>query len=377
MGKLRMAMVGGGPGAFIGPVHRMAAELDGEITLVAGAFSSDPERSAEAGRRYGLDLARAYASYQDMISAERARPDGAQLIAIVTPNHLHLPVAKAALEAGLAVISDKPATATLAEALDLREVLARTGGAYALTFTYTGYPMLREARAIVAAGRLGQVRKAVVEYPQGWLSGAAEAGNKQAAWRVDPNQAGHGGAIGDIGVHAFNALEFVSGREVVSLCAQLSAVLPGRRLDDDCNVLLELDNGARGLLTASQVSAGERNGLRLRVHGEHGGLDWSHDRPNELVLNWLDQPSQTLHAGSPYLSEAARGSTRLPSGHPEGFIEAFANIYRDMAALVRGEPAPNALQGIEAGVRSMAFIERAVESSRSRRWVEFSEEVRA
>ena len=369
-------MVGGGPGAFIGPVHRMAAELDGDTVLVAGAFSSDLARCAEAGRRYGVDPDRAYASYDELIAGEARRSDGAQLVAVTTPNHLHLPVARAALEAGLGVISDKPATATLAEALELREVLARTNGAYALTFTYTGYPMLREAREIVASGRLGAVRKAVVEYPQGWLASAAEAVNKQAAWRVDPAQAGAGGAIGDIGVHAFNALEFVSGRKVTALCAQLSAILPGRRLDDDCNVLLEMEGGGVGLLTASQISAGDRNGLRLRVYGETGGLDWSHERPNELVLNWLDRGSETLHAGSPYLSETARRATRLPSGHPEGFIEAFANIYRDMAGVVRGDPWPDALQGIDAGVRSMAFIARAVESSRERAWVAFSEDVR-
>jgi predicted dehydrogenase len=218
------------------------------------------------------------------------------------------------------------------------------------------------------------VRKAVVEYPQGWLSGAAEAENKQAAWRVDPKQAGLGGAIGDIGVHAFNALEFVAGRNVTSLCAQLSTVGPGRQLDDDCNILMELEGGAPAVLIASQIAAGDRNGLRLRVYGAHGGLDWSHDRPNELLLHWLDRPSETLHAGSAYLSEPARRACRLPSGHPEGFIEAFANIYRDMAAVLRGEPWPDALQGIDAGVRSMAFIERAVESHRARGWVEVSDE---
>lgn len=367
MNVIRMAMVGGGPGAFIGPVHRMAAELDGRIRLVAGAFSSDAGRSRDAGVGYGLDPDRAYADYAQMIRAEIARPDGARLIAVVTPNHLHLPVAAAALEAGLSVVSDKPATATLDEALQLRRIVERTGGLYALTYTYTGYPMLREARDLIAKGRLGAVRKAVVEYPQGWLSQSVEGQNKQASWRVDPGQAGQGGAIGDIGVHAFNALEFVSGRQVVGLCAQLSCVQPARRLDDDANVLLELDNGAPALLSASQISAGERNGLRLRIYGERGGLDWSHDQPAELRLNWLDRPGEVYHAGSPYLSSAARSATRLPSGHPEGFIEAFANIYRDVAQALGGDP-PDTLQGIDPGVRSMAFIDAAGASSRERSW---------
>jgi predicted dehydrogenase len=366
MAKLRMAMVGGGPGSFIGPVHRLAAELDGEIAMVAGAFSANPARSTEAGLGYGVAPDRAYASFREMIAAEAGRGDGARLVVVATPNHLHLPVAVAALEAGLAVVSDKPATATLNEARELATVVARTGGLYALTYTYTGYPLLREAREIVASGRLGAVRKAVVEYPQGWLSGAVD--NKQAAWRLDPSQAGLGGCVADIGVHAFNALEFVSGRRVTALCADLSRVQTGRRLDDDCNVLLRLDNGAPAVLHASQISAGERNGLRLRIYGERGGLDWCHDQPNVLTLNWLDRPSETLHAGAPYLSASARAVTRLPSGHPEGFIEAFANIYRDVAAVMRTGQAQPALQGIDAGVRGMAFIEAAVESSRDRAW---------
>lgn len=360
-------MVGGGPGAFIGPVHRMAAELDGRIRLVAGAFSRDAGKSREAGEAWG---ARAYDDYAAMIEAERARANGAEAVAIVTPNRTHLPIARAALEAGLHVISDKPATATLAEARQLAEVVRGSGRIYALTYTYTGYPMVREARAMVARGDLGRVRKVVVEYPQGWLSESVErSGSKQAQWRADPSDAGAGGAIGDIGVHAFNLAEFITGAPVVQLCADLASVVPGRALDDDCDCLLRFEGGARGVLIASQISAGGRNGLQISVYGEGGGLSWSHERHAELVVDWLDRPSQVFHAGSPYLGDDARAATRLPSGHPEGFIEAFANLYRDFADAVAGRPAL-LLPGVEAGLRGMAFVERAVESN-GKGWVEF------
>jgi predicted dehydrogenase len=356
-------MVGGGPGSFIGPVHRVAAELDGRLRLVAGAFSRDAAASAAAAEAWG---ARSYADWREMIAAEVARPDGAELVVIVTPNHLHLPVARAALEAGLNVVSDKPATATLDEARELREVVAKAGRVFALTYTYTGYAMVREARAMVARGDLGAVRKVVVEYSQGWLSQPIEreAGARQAGWRTDPAEAGIGGCSGDIGVHAFDIAEFVSGARVARVCADLSTVVEGRALDDDCNVLLRFETGAPGVLVASQIAAGDRNGLRLRVYGEKGGLDWSHEQPDRLTLNWLEAPSQTLHAGSAYLGPAAAGATRLPTGHPEGFIEAFANIYRDVAAAVRGEGGADHTPGIEAGVRGMAFVEAVVTSSR-------------
>ena len=367
MNPVRMAMVGGGPGAFIGPVHRTAAELDGAIKLVAGAFSRDPHKSRAAGEAWGLGSDRVYADWRQMIAAERARPDGAEFVAIVTPNHLHLPVAEAALDASLHVLSDKPATATLAEALQLRKQVNRAGRLFGLTYTYTGYPMVREAREIVRRGDLGQVRKVVVEYSQGWLAQPLEQdpANKQAAWRTDPKLAGAGGCTGDIGVHAFQIAEFVSGRRVERLCADLSTIVRGRQLDDDANVLLRFKGGAPGVLVASQIAAGDRNGLRLRVYGEKGGLDWSHEQPDRLTLNWLDGPSQTLHAGSPYLTPTAARATRLPTGHPEGFIEAFANIYGDFAAAIRSgasrvETVPDALEGL----RGMAFVERAVESSR-------------
>jgi predicted dehydrogenase len=362
-----MGMVGGGPGAFIGPVHRMAAELDGEIRLVAGAFSADPAKSKLAGRTYGVDDDRVYGSYHEMLESESKRSDPIDFVAVVTPNHLHLPIGAAALEKGFHVLSDKPATATLDEAYRLRDVVTRTGKLYGLTYTYTGYPLVREARSICQRGDLGEIRKVVVEYSQGWLSDRLEdTGQKQAAWRSDPAQAGLGGCVGDIGVHAFNIVEFVTGRRVATICAALTHVVHGRRLDDDCNVLLKLDNGAPGVLHASQIAAGERNGLRLRVYGEKGGLDWSQEDPNRLCINWVDQPSQILHGAgnAPYLSAANRSAFRLPLGHPEGFIEAFANIYRDFARAIRAKTELGDLvPSIDAGVRGMAFVKGAVDSS--------------
>ena len=364
-GPLRMAMVGGGPGAFIGPVHKMAAELDGAIELVAGAFSRDPQKNRAAADAWGLAADRVYDDWRALIAAEAARADGAELVAVVTPNHLHLPVAKAALEAGLHVISDKPATATLAEAQELRGAVAASGRLFALTYTYTGYPMVREAREIVRRGDLGALRKVVVEYSQGWLAEPIERGgdNKQAGWRTNPGEAGLGGCIGDIGVHAFNIAEFVSGARVERLSAQLSRIVPGRALDDDCNMLLRFAGGAPGVLIASQVAAGDRNGLRLRVYGDRGGLDWSHEQPDRLALNWLDRPAQTLHAGAPYLSGASLTATRLPTGHPEGFVEAFANIYRDFAGAILAGAAAEGVPDALEGVRGMAFVERAIQSS--------------
>ncbi|MFZ5721824.1 MAG: Gfo/Idh/MocA family protein [Pseudomonadota bacterium] len=370
-------MVGGGPGSFIGPVHRMAAELDGQIRLVAGVFSRDPDRSRQAAEAWGVDPARTYPDYGTLIEAEAARADGARLAAIVTPNHLHFGIAAAALKAGLHVMSEKPATRDLGEAQALADIVAASGRLYGLTHVYTGYPMVREAREIVARGDLGAVRKIVVEYAQGWLSRPIERdGDRQAAWRADPAQAGAGGCIGDIGTHAFNLAEFVTGRRVETLCADVSTIVPGRVLDDDCNVLLRFAGGARGVLIASQVSAGARNGLTIKVYGEKGGLGWSHERHAELVVDWLDGPTQVLHAGSGYLSAPARAGSRIPAGHPEGFIEAFANIYRDFAdAIVEGRASAAPVPGIEEGVRAMAFVERAVVASRAGAgWVGLLEE---
>jgi predicted dehydrogenase len=376
--KLRMGMVGGGPGAFIGPVHRIAAELDGKIELVAGAFSQSPERSKAAGKSYKIDSSRAYASYQEMLDRERERADKIDFVAIVTPNHLHLPVVQAAMKAGFPVMSDKPATATYAEAVELEKAVAASGLPYGLTHTYAGYALVREAREICASGQLGQIRKIAVEYLQGWLSQPIEtSGQKQAAWRSDPKLSGPGGCIGDIGVHAFHLAEYVTGLRVTDLNASLLSVVPGRRVDDDCTALLRYDNGASGVLMSSQIAAGEGNGLRLRVYGEAGSLDWKQEDPNRLRLKWLDGPEEIRHASGSYLGDGARSVTRLPGGHPEGYLEAFGVLYREFAdwLLARMGGAvveePETLPGIEAGVRGMRFIDRAIESSRNKSWVEF------
>ena len=358
-------MVGGGPGSFIGPVHRMAAQLDGRFRLVAGAFSRNLELSRETGRGHGLPDDRIHADWRDLIRHEADRPDGAEMIAIVTPNATHLPIALAALEAGLHVISDKPATATLEEALQLRDAIAASDRHYALTYTYTGYPMVRHARAMVGAGEIGAVRKVTVEYTQGWLANPADVeGNRQASWRVDPKQSGTGGCIGDIGIHAFNLAEYVSGEQVESFVADLSAMGAGRSLDDDCNLLLRFANGQPGALIASQVATGERNDIRIRVHGTLASLFWSHEDPGSLVINCADGQSRTLRAGAPGIA----GPARLPGGHPEGFIEAFANIYSDFADAIQGkhELIDAQLPGIEAGLRGMFLVDRAVAASKAR-----------
>lgn len=359
--RIRMGMVGGGPGAFIGPVHRLAAEMDGDIVLVAGAFSGDAARSIAGGEAYGIEAARSYASLDQMLAAEVARPDGIQMLTVATPNHHHLPAVQAAVAAGIAVMSDKPLTATMDEALTLASLVRSSGVPFGVTYTYSGYPMVREARARVAAGEIGAVRKVVVEYPQGWLAG--EASGKQAAWRIDPAQAGVGGCIADIGVHAFHLAEFVTGERVERLLADLDTVVPGRLLDDDCTLLLRFAGGARGVLLASQISVGERNGLRLRVYGDRGGLDWQQENPEQL---WLHRPgggTELVRRGDSGLSEAAIAATRTPGGHPEGYLEAFANLYRDFARLLRGEDAP-LLPGIEDGLRGMALIDTAVRAAR-------------
>jgi predicted dehydrogenase len=356
----------------------MAAELDGKIELVAGAFSQSAERSRAAGEGFGIEAGRAYADYREMMKAESQREDAIDFVVIATPNSLHLPVAEAALEAGFAVMSDKPATATYEEVLALEAAVAKSGLAYGLTHTYAGYSLVREARAICASGKLGKIRKIAVEYLQGWLSHPLEqTGQKQAAWRSDPALNGPGGCIGDIGTHAFHLAEYVTGLKVTSLNATLRTVVEGRRLDDDCNAVLRLENGVGGVLMASQVAAGEGNGLRLRVYGENGSIDWKQEDPNRLRVKWLDGPEEIRHAAGGYLSADARAVTRLPGGHPEGYIEAFAVLYREFAegliALRSGtaKALPATLPGIVAGVRGMRFIERAIESSGSGGWVEF------
>jgi predicted dehydrogenase len=366
MRRLRMGMIGGGPGSFIGAVHRIAAQMDGAIELVAGAFSTEAAKSRAAGEQYGIDPARAYPSYQAMLAAECTRGDRIDFVSITTPNHIHLPAARAALAAGIAVLSDKPMTATLAEARELTALAASTSVPYRLTYTYTGYPLVREARQLVAHGQLGALRKVVVEYSQGWLAEPIERqANKQAEWRADPKRAGEGGCIGDIGVHAFNLAEFVAGRRVVKICADLNSMVPGRALDDDCNMLLRFDNGAAGVLIASQVEIGGLNGLRLRIYGDRGALDWSQESPNTLKVSYLDGRCEIRHTGSALLSAEARAVTRLPMGHPEGYLEAFANLYGDFAKLLRGEGGAELVPGAEEGLRGMALISTAVNSSRA------------
>ena len=362
---VRMGMVGGGRGAFIGAVHRLAARLDGEVRLVCGAFSSDPANSAETGAALGLDEGRAYASYQAMFEAEAALPEGERMdfVAVVTPNHLHLPVALAALEAGFPVLSDKPATKDLDEALELKAALGRAGLPYALTHTYAGYPMVAEAKRLVASGAIGAVRKVMVHYVQGWLSEEQDAANKQASWRTDPERSGASGAFGDIGTHAHHLAEHVTGLKVERVSADMTAFVPGRRLEDDGTALLRFAGGAKGVLTASQICAGEENALTLRVYGERGGLRWEQQDPNHLWHLPLDDAPRRLSAGAnaAYLPPEIQGMFRTPQGHPEGYLEAFANIYRDFARALRGGDAD--VPGIEEGVRGLAFVDAALRSS--------------
>jgi len=375
MTKIRMGMVGGGDGAFIGAVHRMAAALDGGIELVCGAFSSDPQRAQRSGVALYLPPERVYSDYHSMMRAESALPaeKRMQFVAIVTPNHLHFPVAEAALRGGFHVLSDKPATLNLREALALRNIVSETGLLYGLTHTYTGYPLVKEARERIAAGQLGRIRKLVVEYPQGWLAQREEdSANKQAAWRLDPARTGASCCMGDIGVHAANLAEYVSGLKIVQVCSDLAAVVPGRTLDDDGAVLLRFDNGARGVLIASQVSVGEENALNIRVYGERGGLEWRQQEPNTLWLKWPDRPTEMLRTGGAYLGALAAANTRTPMGHPEGYLEAFANIYQAFAGQIRAResgqsPDARAIDcpGIEDAVRGMQFIELAVAASAS------------
>lgn len=371
--KIRYGMIGGGRGAFIGGVHRIAAAIDGQTELVCGAFSSDPQRSRDSGADLFLPPERCYGTYQEMMEKEAALPEDERMdfVAIVTPNHVHFPAAKAALEAGFHVLSDKPATFDLAEAKELGALVGETGRLYGLTHNYTGYPLVKEARDMVAAGKLGKIRKIVVEYPQGWLATRLEASDqKQAAWRTDPKRSGAAGCVGDIGTHAENLAEFITGLRISELAADLTAFVDGRLLDDDANMLLRFENGAKGVLHCSQISVGEENGLNIRVYGEKGGLEWHQSEPNTLLVKWLDAPVQVLRTGNGYLGANAAAATRTPPSHPEGYLEAFANIYRNftnhLRAVIDGEE-PDAVAldypKISDGIRGMAFIEAAVASS--------------
>lgn len=371
---LKLGMIGGGEGAFIGAVHRMAAGIDGDWRLGAGAFSTDAGRNTRTGELLGLDAGRVYGSIDELLSAERALPEGERIdaVAIVTPNHLHAPMSIAALDAGFHVICEKPMSLNLEEAQAIAAAAERSGRHYALAFTYSGYPLVEEARARVARGDFGAIRLVQVEYSQGWLSSALDReGNRQAEWRTDPARAGLGGCLGDIGTHAFQLAEHVSGLRVESLCADLTTHVPGRRLDDDVSVLLRFEGGARGVLKATQVAAGDENGLRLRIHGEKGGLDWAQMEPNTLTLRWLDKPGEVVRTGGPGLAETTLGRIRTPAGHPEGYIEAFANIYRAVAATIRGgdtvaeRGAAAWFPGTGDGVRTMAFVEAVVANAGS------------
>ena len=368
-------MVGGGPGAFIGAVHRMAAALDGRYELVAGAFSSDAGKSARAGAELGLDASRTHGSWEEMADAEASLPEDERIeaVSIVVPNHLHHGVAKSFLERGFHVICDKPLTTTVGDAEDLCRAVAARDLRFAVTYNYTGYPMVKEARELVRGGALGAVRKVVVEYTQGWLSTLLEAdGQKQAAWRTDPERAGRSSALGDIGSHAHNLLRYVTGLEAVRLFADLGTVVEGRRLEDDAHLLLELEGRVRGTLFVTQVAAGERNHLRLRVYGTEGGLDWSQEEPEALRLLEPDGSVRILHRGGDGLSPRAAAYTRLPAGHPEGFLEAFANVYLAFARTLRGERGAFAddYPTVEDGARGVHFVERALESQSLGGWVD-------
>lgn len=375
-------MVGGGIGAFIGNVHRMAAALDGEIELVCGAFSSNAEKSKASGMELGLPAERVYPDYETMMLAEQQLPEQLrmQVVSIVTPNHVHFGPAKMALEQGFHVICDKPVAFNLEEALELQQIVEKSGLLFALTHNYTGYPMVKQARQMIRHGALGNIRKVVVEYPQGWLSTQVEAsGQKQAAWRTDPTKSGIAGAMGDIGTHAENLAEYITGLKISELCADISIFVPGRLLDDDGNILLRFDNGAKGILFASQIAAGEENNLNIRVYGEKGGLEWHQMEPNTLLVKWLDQPTQVYRTGVGTLYPETLAHFRIPAGHPEGYLEAFANIYRNFALCVRArmeglEPDPlhTDFPSIQDGVRGMRFIEKVIESGKSdQKWLPF------
>ena len=380
--KLRMGMVGGGKDAFIGSIHRIAANMDGLIEIVAGALSINPETAKESGRMIFLEEERTYLTYEEMLEKEAKLPADKRLdfVTIVTPNFAHFAPAMLALEKGFHVVIEKPITLTLDEARQLKRKVEETGLLLCLTHTYSGYPMVRQARAMVRDGVFGKIRKIMVEYPQGWLSKMSEReGNAQAAWRTDPKRSGKAGAMGDIGTHAAHLAEFISGLKITHLCADLNIVVPGRALDDDGNVLLKFDNGAAGVLVATQIAAGEENALRIRIYGEHGGLEWAQMDPNTLLVKWLDKPTQILKAGTNgFIHAEAAFNTRTPGGHPEGYLEAFANLYRNFALTLSARldgTKPSALldfPSVDDGIRGMAFIDNVVKSGGSKeKWTPF------
>jgi len=369
--RLRLGMVGGGPGAFIGAVHRIAARLDDRYELVAAALSSDREKSLAGAKE--LNIPRAYGSFQEMAARESTLPDGIEVVSIVTPNHMHHAPAKAFLEAGIDVICDKPLTTSLEDALDLANTVRRTGLVFGVTHNYTGHPLVRQAREMVAAGELGPIRLVQVEYVQDWLSTPLErTGQKQAEWRTDPARSGPGGSLGDIGTHAYNLACFVTGLTCEKVAADVSTFVPGRRLDDNVHMMLRFSGGPKGSLWATQIAPGNENNLALRVYGEKAGLEWRQEDPNQLIFTPLGQPKQTIRRGSAGTGRAAAHATRIPSGHPEGYLEAFAQLYNDLAEQIvsrREKRAPNPLSllvpSVEDGVEGVRFIKTALESSRN------------
>jgi len=382
--KIKAGLIGGGEGSFIGRIHYNAAMLDGYYELVCGAFSSDAEKSARSAQTYHVPAERAYGSWQEMLEKEAARLEGERMevVMITTPNHLHHPQILAALDKGFHVICDKPVAISLKQALEIEEKIRETGLIFVLTHTYTGYPLIKEAREIVASGKLGKIRKVVADYPQGWLATPIEQeGQKQASWRTNPEFSGPGGCLGDIGIHAENLVEQITGLEIEALCADITSFVPGRQLDDDVSVLLRYKGGAKGVLMASQVSTGEENDMTIRIYGEKGGIEWHHADPNTLRLKMHEEPVQMIRAGVnyTYLSEKARWNTRVPGGHPEGYIEAFANIYKNAAFDINKQkdkdfPVPDFIDypTIVDGVKGMKFIEKVIESARSdEKWIKF------
>lgn len=381
MRKLKMGMVGGGADAFIGAVHRSAALMDGQIEFVAGALSSTSEKALASGRKLGLSDGRNHGSWQEMLEGELSLPeeDRIDFVSVVTPNHLHFPVAQAFAEAGINVVCDKPMVHSSDQAGRLIKIVEESGIVFAVTYNYTGYPMVKQARHMVRQGDLGEVRKVIVEYSQDWLSAKVEdSGAKQAEWRTDPERSGIAGAVGDIGSHAENLVSTVTGLEMAEICADLTAFVPGRRLDDDGNLLIRYEGGAKGILIASQVSAGEENNLSLRVYGTEAGLEWRQEEPNHLRFKPTGAPEQILKRGNEYLCEEAKAATRIPPGHPEAFIEAFANVYSGVAAAIRNgnsngdaAAAPAEFPTVHDGARGVHFMERTVESAGSdRKWLD-------
>ena len=366
--KIRLGIVGGGIGAFVGSIHRIAARLDDRYELLAGALSSEPKRAADSAAELGIDPKRSYASFEEMAKKEGKLKHGIEAVAIVTPNHLHCAVAKAFLEAGIHVICDKPLSSSLEDAEQIEKIVEGSGLIFAITYNYSGYPMVRHAREMVAAGKLGNIRVIQVEYAQDWLATNIEAeGQKQAAWRTDPARAGTGGSIGDIGTHAFHLAEFISGLEAKSLLADLDTFVAGRSLDDNANILLHYSNGAKGMLWSSQVASGQENALRIRLFGDKGGLEWAQEDPNYLQYRPLRETRQILTRGGPAVGETAARATRIPAGHPEGFLEGFANLYRDIADMIEasrtGKSLTTLVPDVTDGVKGVRFVEKAVSSN--------------